>query len=257
MSHHPTEATTSWTLVRKVAGHEDATDFNAAWRELVDRYRKAIWRTTVYYLNRCGLSEGADTIVNDFFARLYEKRILAKADPEIGRFRAYVRGVLKNYLYAVTRNLAREPVLGLESSDVEDPRGLDLVEQEEATWAGVLLANACESLREELAARGREEQLEILLRVYGVGKYKQCTIAEIAVETGRTRNHVDRILTDMRRKLRLHVENEIALTIDEAVADFAEEKALIIDRILNAHPGVLDDPESRSGSDGKTAWASA
>ncbi len=257
MSQYPTEATTSWTLVRKVAGHEDATDFNAAWRELIERYERVIKATARAYLARCGLASEATTIVNDFFADLYKKQTLAKADPERGRFRQYIIGVLKNHLHGAVRSIRRRPEVGLETLDLKTPDEVDLGREDEASWAAGLLRNGCDSLEAELAPRGKEEYLEILLRVYGVGKYKQCTIADIATETGRSRNPIDRILTDMRKRLRFHVEREIALTIDQAVVDFAEEKAFIIHRILRAHPGVLDEPESRSGPDGNTAWASA
>ena len=59
---------------------------------------EAYWQPLVDHAKRRGLGpHEAQDVVQDFFARLLEKRDLA-ADPQRGRFRSYLIGALNHFL---------------------------------------------------------------------------------------------------------------------------------------------------------------
>src|SRR5437867_7104583 len=85
--------TTRWSLVI-AAGRDSTPKSRAALSELCELY----WGPLYAYARRQGHSvEQAQDLTQAFFARLLEKRTVAAADPERGRFRSFLLAAFKNF----------------------------------------------------------------------------------------------------------------------------------------------------------------
>jgi RNA polymerase sigma-70 factor (ECF subfamily) len=80
---------TRWTVVGAARdGDEEAV------REFLERYRRPVVR----FLAQRGAGDEADDLAQEVFLRLFADGVLAKADPDRGRFRSLVLAVARNVL---------------------------------------------------------------------------------------------------------------------------------------------------------------
>ena len=87
--------TTLWTTVL-AAGNESASDSDAALARLCQRY----WRPVYAYIRkRTPSREQAQDLTQGFFARLLEKKYLARAERTRGRFRSFLMTSVENFLH--------------------------------------------------------------------------------------------------------------------------------------------------------------
>jgi RNA polymerase sigma-70 factor (ECF subfamily) len=87
-------STTHWSVVL-AARDDNSPEAGAALEQLCRPY----WRPLYSFLRRSGHSpEDAMDLTQGFFERLLEKRALAAADPERGRFRSFLLASLKNFV---------------------------------------------------------------------------------------------------------------------------------------------------------------
>lgn len=152
-----TQANTHWSML--------LVSDEGGWRYFYERYRGAVEAL----LRREGLSASdADDVAQEFFLKTLGQEFLARADPERGRFRAYLRTAarrfLANHLRAEGR-LKRRPQGGLVelNEEVDRAAGLSPEEAFDQAWAKGILARGVERARAHLSERGREDQLEALL----------------------------------------------------------------------------------------------
>ena len=86
-------ATTRWSLILDARTGPDSA--RRAMEEIYRAYRGPV----LAYVRRSGCTEGdAEDLVQDFFARLLEKRWDVGADPARGRFRTYMLTALRRFL---------------------------------------------------------------------------------------------------------------------------------------------------------------
>src|SRR4051794_16415702 len=155
--------TTRWSRVL-AAGGRSTPEAGAALAQLCAAY----WYPVYALIRRSGhdADEAAD-LAQDYFARLLEKGTLAAADPEKGRFRAFLRTDCGFFLADVRDRAARlkrgggvAPI----SIDARDAEGRYCVEPaDELTaeklfdraWAEALLDRALARLAAEYAESGR------------------------------------------------------------------------------------------------------
>jgi len=91
---HPIFVTTRWTVVLS-AGNDASPDAARALEHLCQTY----WFPLYAHVNRLGYGPSdAEDLTQAFFERLLEKRWLAAADSERGRFRTFLLSALKNFL---------------------------------------------------------------------------------------------------------------------------------------------------------------
>jgi len=77
------------------AGRLDTTRAQAALQQLCRDY----WQPIYVYVRRLGRSpEDAQDLTQEYFARLLERNVVARADPERGRFRSFLLASLKHFL---------------------------------------------------------------------------------------------------------------------------------------------------------------
>ena len=94
-------ATTHWSVVI-AAGAHDTTCVQGALAKLCETY----WFPLYSYVRRRGYSaHDAQDLTQEFFARLLEKSLVARADPERGRFRSFLLANLKNFLSKPAKRL--------------------------------------------------------------------------------------------------------------------------------------------------------
>ena len=227
-------ATTQWSLIFNAAGRDDAKRLQQAWRELVERYRGPVLQSIRRQL---GNRPEADEIAADFFTYLYEKGVLPKIDPEIGRFRCFIQGVIRNYVKHARRSLpgARGGSDAL-LDNLAGGSGIETFEQEEqAAWANAVLEHALERLRE---ARPRDANL--LIQAYGLAGHEPVPRRQLCEGAGLSENAVNVAVHRARNVLKQHILEEV----QELVArpqDFLDEVKLIYDTLLSAYPGLAQD----------------
>ena len=203
---------------------------DAAWRELIENYRRPI---TVCLRRRVSRHPDADVIVAEFFSYLYSEGVLERVDLAKGRFRAFLQGVMRNYVLSKIRQYR-----GLGGGDeleallvVDPPAGAEV--EEERTWARSLLDRAVEQLG---VTRPRDQKL--LLKVYGIHPHAPQDTARVAADAGLSVQAVHKAVSRARLALRRLLEAQIAQLVDGS-ADYEREKRALIGRLLEAQPDLL------------------
>jgi RNA polymerase sigma-70 factor (ECF subfamily) len=143
---------TLWTLVRRA--HADAgEDGLAARHALLERYNGAIRR---YLLGALHDADAADELAQDFAARFLHGD-LRHADPERGRFRDFVKGVLFHLLADYHNRRARQPAPL--SSNFEPGESCSLSAEREreflTAWRDELLSRTWSALEAHEKAHGQ------------------------------------------------------------------------------------------------------
>ncbi|HEX7896336.1 MAG TPA: sigma-70 family RNA polymerase sigma factor [Planctomycetota bacterium] len=91
---------TLWTVIRGAGKGEEA-----ALRDFVLKYRPPV----LAYLARRGFRAEAEDLAQEVFLRVFQDRVLLKADPSLGRFRSLLLSVTRHVLgHHVERELAKK-----------------------------------------------------------------------------------------------------------------------------------------------------
>jgi RNA polymerase sigma factor (sigma-70 family) len=215
--------TTRWTLV-VAAGDPQRKEAHSALVSLCQGY----WYPLYAYVRRRGYSaDQAQDLTQEFFVRVLDGRYLDRADPEKGRFRAFILTSLKFFLAdEADRNRAQKRgggnVLSLEVSSGEeryqrDPPHNETPEQIfERRWALSLLDGVIDKLRAEFVLHGRADHFDRLkgfLLDQGDTPY-----AALAREMGTSEGALKVAIHRLRKRYRDLFRQEIA----ETVADPAD-----------------------------------
>lgn len=201
---------------------------------LARRYQPVILRLVRWYLRgRSTPAHEPEDLAQEFFLHLIARReaILGLADPSRGRFRAWLRTCLKNWLRDWTERAFAEkrgggrPHVRL-PRDGSTPEGLQLaapddIETEfDRQWARDVMDAAVERLRAD-ATRGRLQPHDIPVweRKYGG---KDPSDREVADALGLSVNEVVVSLRRTRKRFRIHLEAEVESTVSSR-ADLEEE----------------------------------
>jgi RNA polymerase sigma factor (sigma-70 family) len=141
---------TLWSVVGRA--HGDGAELAAAQRQLLERYGGAARR---YLLAATRSADAADEIFQDFALR-FLRGALRGASPERGRFRDYLKAVLRN-MVADFHNKARRHGVPLTPDLPEPAVTSSLSEDDEAfltSWRDELLARSWAALQNEEEATG-------------------------------------------------------------------------------------------------------
>lgn len=224
-----TFATTRWSVVL-VAGHKSSPDADAALAKLCETY----WFPLYAYVRRRGHSVNeAQDLTQEFFARLIEKDYVASADPERGRFRAFLLTSFKHFL-SKERDKARaqkrgggrslvslDLALG-ESRYVAGPTNALTPEQlYDRQWTVTLLDRVMSRLEEEMRESGKADWFDRLKELIAGGS-GDATYAKAAESLDTTEAAAKMATHRMRKRHRELLRREIAETI-EHVADVEDE----------------------------------
>ncbi|MEM7305533.1 MAG: sigma-70 family RNA polymerase sigma factor [Planctomycetota bacterium] len=218
--------TTRWSVVLR-AGGEQAGEVGDT-REALESLAQSYWFPLYGYVRRRGYGEDeARDLTQAFFARLLERRDVASAAPEKGRFRSFLLTSLQHFLVnaeererALKRGGGRAP-LSIDANAADSRYGLEPTDEEtperafERSWARSVLERTLERLHGEYEARGKEELFAALrphLVAEDAGQPHAALAAELGLSEGATKVALHRLRSRYRRALRA----EVADTVGEA-----------------------------------------
>ncbi len=156
-------ATTRWSIVL-AAGDRGRQESRDALTQLCEAYWYPLY---AYVRRRVHDVQEAQDLTQAFFSGLLEKQTIARADPERGRFRAFLLTALQNFLnneWDKTRAVKRgggklELSLDFHSGEsryqIEPAHDLTPEKLYERRWVLTLLEQVLESLRIELTQAGK------------------------------------------------------------------------------------------------------
>jgi RNA polymerase sigma factor (sigma-70 family) len=212
--------TTQWSLIVAAAGAAGGAS-QAALAELCGAY----WYPIYAFIRRRGYSaDDARDLTQAFFAALLEKGYLADADPDRGRFRAFLltavaRFVGKEHDKAAARKRGGD--LTHVSIDVSDG---EMRYQREPShewtperifarrWALTLLDRTLAGLRRDHEAAGKLPLFEAL-KVFLTGESGTPPLRQVALDLGLTEGAVKVAIHRLRQKYREALRAEIAQTV--------------------------------------------
>ncbi|HEY7515677.1 MAG TPA: sigma-70 family RNA polymerase sigma factor [Vicinamibacteria bacterium] len=214
-------ATTSWTTVLAAQG-ASSTAARAALEVLCGVY----WYPLYAFVRLQGHdAEEARDLTQAYFAELLEKDYLADYDPARGRFRAFLKVSVKNFL-SKERDKAqawkrggRTRTFSLEAPDAEGRYRYEPVDRLtpeeifERRWALTVLARALGRLREEQAEANRAkefERLEGFLSGQGEGISYREAAGELETSESALRTTVHRLRRRFASLLREEVEGTVS-----------------------------------------------
>ena len=195
--------------------------------EALEQLCAAYWYPLYAFVRASGHgAEEARDLTQEFFARLLEKKWLADADPQRGRFRTFLLTAMKHFLtneWHRTQTAKRGggcESIALDALDAEERYALE--PRDNATpealfqrrWAATLIARGQDRLRDEMIAVGEGEQFAALEPALA-GERTAQGYQEIAARFGVTENTVKSWVLRLRRRFRILLLDEIAQTLSE------------------------------------------
>jgi len=222
-------ATTHWSMVL-AAGQRASPEAEAALAELCQRYWYPLY---VYVRRRVGDLHQARDLTQEFFARLLEKRSLARADPERGRFRSFLLTALQHFLtnewhkgQAQKRGGGRRVLpFDFEAKDStarHEPAHQWTPERlYERQWALTLLDRVLTELRVEYDTAGKARLFEQLKDFLG-GETKTSTYAAAAAALDMSEGALRVAAHRLRKRYRELLRHEVAQTVADD-ADIEDE----------------------------------
>lgn len=163
-------ATTQWSVVL-AAREKGSRDCQLALAQLCEAYWYPLYS---YVRRRTGDVHQAQDLTQAFFFHLLEQQAIAKADPERGRFRAFLLAALKNFLAnendkqrAAKRGGGRADLsldfdAGESRYQIEPAHELTPDKLFERRWVLTLLDQVLEQLKAELVAVGKSAEFDEL-----------------------------------------------------------------------------------------------
>jgi RNA polymerase sigma-70 factor (ECF subfamily) len=210
--------TTRWTLV-VAAGDPHRKEARSALVSLCENY----WYPLYAYLRRRGYpADEAQDLTQEFFLRVLEGRYLDRADPEKGRFRAFILTSLKFFAADQEDRQRAHKRGGGAVMPLEFPSGEDRYQREpahdetperifERRWALSVLDRVVERLRNEFVRHGRPEHFE-RLKVFLLGQ-SGAPYAALAREMNTSEGALKVVIHRLRKRYRDVFRQEIADTV--------------------------------------------
>ncbi|HEY9173427.1 MAG TPA: sigma-70 family RNA polymerase sigma factor [Verrucomicrobiae bacterium] len=212
--------TTQWSAVLS-AGRRDTAQSRSALEQLCRNY----WPPLYAYVRRLGHSpHDAQDLTQEFFARLLENRMVARADPERGRFRSFLLASLKNFLShewekaRAQKRGGRSQILSLDLDTAESrcvqpaAPGSSPDQAYDRQWALALLDLVLRRLRKEYADCGRDD-LFLALKESLSGGRSEIPYRELGARLALSEGAVKVAAHRLRQRYRELLREEIAQTV--------------------------------------------
>ena len=214
-------ATTQWSLVL-AAGARDNAESTVALERLCQAYWPALY---AYVRRRVGLAEEAQDLTQAFFERLLEKNYLSQANPQRGRFRAFLITAFKHFLAnewesnrAQKRGGAKRTLsldfAGQDSAWTEPAHEWTAERHYDWKWAITMLSRVMGQLQREMERQGKGRQFQCLKEfIAGPGDAGYApAAAELQISEPAARMAASRLRSRYRELLR----GEIAQTVSSS-----------------------------------------
>jgi len=219
---------THWSIVL-AAGDSQSRETTGALEKLC----RAYWYPLYAFVRRQGWSEhDSQDLTQAFFAYLLEKKGIARAAPEKGKFRSFLLASLTNFLNNERDKRQRlkrgggVEILPLDLENGEsryqrEPSTVDSPERIfERQWAQTVIEQAAAKLQAEFAAAGQAERFAVL-KDFLMGDSELLSYAEAANRLGLSVPAATSAIHRLRGRFRDVFHEEIAQTLDsrEEVSD--------------------------------------
>lgn len=227
--------TTHWSVVLN-AGDSVSPQAGAALNELCESY----WYPLYAYVRRRGHSpEAAKDLTQEFFAQLLAKRLLAGVDPNKGKFRSWLLGVMNHFLahewakVTAQKRGGGRAIFSLDETDPEDRYRLEPIDEcnpekiFERRWALTLLDRAARRLREEYTAAGKDN-LYTGLRGFVSTDGTAVSYEEAAQRLRLSQSAVKSAIHRLRQRYQELIREEIGQTVTTAAEVDEEIRYLLI-----------------------------
>ena len=189
-----------------------------------ERFFALYWRPVYKFIRTAGRAsiEDAKDLTQEFFSYFLEGGLLGKYREEKGRFRSFLKGVLRRFLSEARRDGAAQKrgggrtILSLDVSDIETDRFL--AEKSEKTpeeifdrqWARDVLMESIADLRRMLTAEGKGECLRVYEAYELSPDQQERTYGDLARSLGLTEHQVKNHLDSARNRLEQIVRERLA-----------------------------------------------
>jgi DNA-directed RNA polymerase specialized sigma24 family protein len=188
-------------------------DASADRREAIGRLCQGYWFPVYAFIRGRGYppDEAAD-LTQEFFLRVLSGSLFSLADPGKGRFRSFLLGAVKHFLFdSNDRSSALKRGGGVtflafdfdsgESNYMRTPRHDETPERIfERNWAGAVIDNVTANLREEFVREGKQNQFD-RLKVYLTGS-PEAGYAEFAKQLSMSESAVKSSIYRLRQRFR-------------------------------------------------------
>jgi RNA polymerase sigma-70 factor (ECF subfamily) len=216
----PAFATTHWSVVLRAGGQPSAESAQA-----LDQLCRAYWYPLYAYVRRQGYDrEEARDLTQEFFSRLLARDLLGQADPQRGRFRAFLLTMLNHFLADEWRRAHRQKrggnCLTFSLDEAEAERRFALEPADPATpetlfdrrWAEAILEQVYGRLRTEFDAGDRARHFDELKRFLFLDD-RQVSYAEAAARLEMKEDAVRSAIYRLRRRYAALFRETIAHTV--------------------------------------------
>jgi len=219
---------TDWGLIRQASGGAPAFDQNSVWLKLVNRYEGPVRRLLRRHLRG---DPAVDDATNDFFSELFQKQqILHRADPDQGRFRCYIQGVVRRYALQWKRGHSSSVGRDVETLQLADKRDDEVEREEEIEWALAVLSHGLARLQREVP-----RDADLLQRFYGLAGLAPTSGEELARLRNMAPGTLHVALHRARLKLKAALLEELRPMVS-STEDLEQEIQFLISRLCAAHP---------------------
>ena len=196
-------------------------------RELWESLATTYWKPVYGYVRArwAKTQDDALDLTQEFFLWMLESGLVHRADPERGRFRAFVKTSLANFLTDLERKRGAQKrggdraALSLHGDDAEpvpelpDTTGRTPDEVLDELWRTELLERAVAALREELEQSGKRTYFDVF-RLYFLDDEK-LDYAAVAARFDLTTTDVSNYLSYVKRRYRLQLERAVLETVGD------------------------------------------
>ncbi len=221
-------ATTNWSVVL-AAGTEDLDRRQAALAQLCEAY----WMPLYAFVRRRGHApDVAADLTQGFFAHIVEKDGLARVDPALGRFRAFLLASVKHYMSnerereQASKRGGRWTRLSFDATELERryeavcSSELDPEQLFDRQWAATVIDRALARLRQQQAQAGKGVEFDRLAGYLTSDAPAAHSYRELAALQGVNETAVRAAVHRLRLKFGAALRAEIADTVhDQASAD--------------------------------------
>jgi RNA polymerase sigma factor (sigma-70 family) len=226
--------TTRWSVVMRV---RDGHSPQAA--EALEQLCRGYWFPVYAYVRRhFNDPEASKDLTQEFFAHLIGKNLAARADPERGRFRAFVLTLLRHFLInewererAQKRGGGQTPV-SLDALEADERYRLEPVQEQapdqvfDRKWAEEILGRVHVQLRHDYEAAGLGPRFD-KLKTYLLHGHNPSSYADAATQLGLSEAATKSAIFTLRRRFAEIFRREISQTVASAEDADAEIRHLL------------------------------
>jgi len=236
---HLSRIQTAWSMVRRA--HGDHTAVQSAQQVLLDRYGGAVRR---YALAALRNEDAADEVFQEFALR-FVRGDFGQADPERGRFRAFVKTVVYRLIIDHQRRAKKRgrdaPMhSNIAEPPVEDDKSLEDDALFRTSWRDELLARCWQKLAEDEQQSGKPHHTVLRFRVDHPDLHSPELAAGLSDTLGKPINAgaVRVLLHRAREAFAELLLDEVTQSLDDQSLDEAEQELIDLDLLEYCRPAL-------------------